>query len=363
MLPSISQTTSRTTRRTLLLLATMGVAALVLPTMKWVTHGPLAGPAALVADDTKADARNVGGGADRREKPGAESKGRDAAVDVEYLPRPSKFEERVLAALEKPIDIAFLDRGLEDCFAYLQEESKIPMWLDRQTLTDEGVALDQKITLKLKGGRLESVLNLILNPVQLTYFPENDVLMITSHSKAGENLITRTYPVRDLCQGRVDAHGEPPQKDDKAAVGDALGRGIASVESHQMHERHQVIGVIHQLGATRFGGEIDIQIAQGFGGGGQPGGGNGGAAATSKPAPPNNYGNLMNAITSTIQPDSWEDLSGPGSMMPVREAGCLVIRQTWAVHRQILQLLRDLREAKHLAPGGKALTPAGDRKK
>jgi hypothetical protein len=57
---------------------------------------------------------------------------------------------------------------------------------------------------------------------------------------------------------------------------------------------------------------------------------------------------LINTITTTIDPDSWEELSGEGSSMAVQQAGSLVIRQTWSVHRKILQLLRDLRESKRL---------------
>ncbi len=56
--------------------------------------------------------------------------------------------------------------------------------------------------------------------------------------------------------------------------------------------------------------------------------------------------NLVQAIITNIQPDSWEELSGPGSWTYVRETGSLVIRQTWHIHREILQLLRDLRAAR-----------------
>jgi hypothetical protein len=57
---------------------------------------------------------------------------------------------------------------------------------------------------------------------------------------------------------------------------------------------------------------------------------------------------LIDAITTTIQPDSWEDLNGPGSMAYAREIGCLVIRQTQPTHREIVKLLRLWREARDL---------------
>ena len=94
--------------------------------------------------------------------------------------------------------------------------------------------------------------------------------------------------------------------------------------------------------------------------------------ADPKPAPSGQGGfaprmprfeDLEEALTSTIEPDSWEDLSGPGAFTYVKETGCLVVRQTWAVHRQIVQLLHNLREAKHIGPGGKAAAQAGEAKK
>jgi hypothetical protein len=318
------------------------IAALAFPALKWAAHAPSAGPSVAFADEKvqPADAGKGTAGAVRHDKQGTTTKGREAAVEVEYLPRPSRVEEQILAALEKPIDVEFLDLPLEDCLNFLHETANVPIWLDKQTLTDEGVALDQPITLKLKGARLESVLHLLLKPVQLAFHTEDDVMVITTATKAGEILITRTYPVHDLFQGRVEAEpGEPAQKTEKAAASNIRG-----------------------------GGFFDIEVAQGFGGGGaNAGAGKDGGAADAKPAalppPPKRYDDLVDAITNTIDPDSWEDLSGPGTYTYVKETGCLVIRQTWNVHRKILQLLRDLREAKPLAPGGKAVAPAGDVKR
>lgn len=47
--------------------------------------------------------------------------------------------------------------------------------------------------------------------------------------------------------------------------------------------------------------------------------------------------------------------------MTMQQAGSLVIRQTWSVHRKILQLLRDLREAKRLGEDGAAPATAKQR--
>ena len=61
------------------------------------------------------------------------------------------------------------------------------------------------------------------------------------------------------------------------------------------------------------------------------------------------FTSLMNLISTTVQPDSWEDLSGPGSIMPVTlpdQSRTLAIRQTQAVHDEVSRLLADLRKAR-----------------
>jgi hypothetical protein len=118
-----------------------------------------------------------------------------ASVDlVRYNPT----EEKIRSALSKPTTVEFLDLPLEDCITFLKEYHNINIWIDRATLTDEGVALDQPITLKLGGVTLRSVLKLLLEPAQLTYVIEDEVMKITTSTKAGEKLQTRVYPVGDL---------------------------------------------------------------------------------------------------------------------------------------------------------------------
>jgi hypothetical protein len=138
---------------------------------------------------------------------------------------------------------------------------------------------------------VESVLRFLLTRRQLDFVPEDDVLVITRSGKADQKLITRTYPVADLIAAPDKAEGEaaPPAKE-------------------------------------------------------------GGDAAPPQARRATPFRSLMQAIESTVEPDSWESLSGPGTMSPVAQSGSLVIRQTWSNHRQVLQLLRSLRESKRLGP-------------
>ena len=114
------------------------------------------------------------------------------------LVRYNPTEERIRRTLSRPTTVEFLDLPLEDCITFLKEYHNINIWLDKATLADEGVALDQPITLKLAGVTMRSVLKLLLEPLQLTYVIEDEVMKITTSAKAGEKLTTRVYPVGDL---------------------------------------------------------------------------------------------------------------------------------------------------------------------
>jgi hypothetical protein len=118
-----------------------------------------------------------------------------ASVD---LMRYNKTEEKIRRSLSQPTTVEFLDLPLEDAITFLKEYHNINIYIDKATLTDEGVALDQPITLKLAGVTLRSVLKLLLEPVQLTWVIEDEVMKITTSAKAGEKLQTRVYPVGDL---------------------------------------------------------------------------------------------------------------------------------------------------------------------
>ena len=58
---------------------------------------------------------------------------------------------------------------------------------------------------------------------------------------------------------------------------------------------------------------------------------------------PPNFGPLMNIITGTIRPDSWDDNGGPGGIYPCPTGSLLVISQKREVHEEIAELLVSIR--------------------
>src|SRR5262249_19889145 len=126
MLPALCESTPRTSRRLYLLIAVAAAALLTLPTLSW-------GPA---AKSVTADDKTAAGQGDK--KPGDPAATAKKPPEVEYLPRPTKDEQKILDAMVKPTTVEFIDLPLEDCITFLKEYHNINIWLDKGKLSDEG---------------------------------------------------------------------------------------------------------------------------------------------------------------------------------------------------------------------------------
>jgi len=118
-----------------------------------------------------------------------------ASVD---LHKSSKAEENISAQLDKQTEIAFTDTPLTDAVTFLSEYHNIPIIIDNEALTEEGIAPDVAVTRTLTGVKLRSAMKIILQPLQLSYVIEDEVMKITTAAKEKERLQTRVYPVGDL---------------------------------------------------------------------------------------------------------------------------------------------------------------------
>jgi len=77
-------------------------------------------------------------------------------------------------------------------------DEKIEFQLDDKALEGAGVGSDTPMTRNLKDVKLSSAFRLLLDPLDLVAMIQNDVIFITTSDVAGNELITRTYPVADL---------------------------------------------------------------------------------------------------------------------------------------------------------------------
>jgi len=107
-------------------------------------------------------------------------------------------EEAILAALQEPTSLQFIETKLFDVVDFLREKHAVQIHIDQRALNELGIPSDTPITLNLSGIPLRSGLELMLRELDLTWTIESDVLLITTAERAETLLITKTYEVADL---------------------------------------------------------------------------------------------------------------------------------------------------------------------
>ena len=156
-------------------------------------------------------------------------------------------ERKIYRALNERGEVNFNGTPLSGVIKFFRESYGIPIVLDDKALEDENITPDEPVTLELPPISFRSALKLILEPLQLTYVIEDEVMRITS-KKTSANVV-RVYPVGDLVVPVTSGGGGLGGQGGGFGGGGIGGGG---------------------LGGGGFGG------GGGLGGGGLGGGGNGG---------------------------------------------------------------------------------------
>ena len=157
-------------------------------------------------------------------------------------------EQKIYRALKEPTDVSFNGTTLSAVIKFFRETHNIPIVIDDKALEEENLTADEPITLELPNISFRSALKLVLEPLQLTYVIEDEVMRITSKRTSAN--VVRVYPVGDLVVPIVSGGGGGGFGGGAGGLGGGLGGG---------------------QGGGGFGG--GGQGGGGFGGGGQGGGG------------------------------------------------------------------------------------------
>jgi hypothetical protein len=178
-------------------------------------------------------------------------------------------EQKIHQALDAVVILHHDTAPLEQVICGLARQLRIPVYIDRPTLVEEVVSLDQPVTIHVHGISARSALALLLEPLHLASLVEDEMLMVTTAAAASEKLETRVYDVTDLVAWR------DPNR------------------------------------ANRF-----------------------------------DFSRVTQLLQTTIDPVSWQNLSGPGSIMEFDsdDYRVLCIRQTQPIHQKIRELLAAIRK-------------------
>ncbi len=263
----------------------------------------------------------------------------------------SEKELEIEGKLKTPVSLRFQEMPLAQVVEELSRLAQVNMHLDNRGLAEEGVATDTPVTIELSQDiSLKSALNLILEPLRLSYVIKDEVLKITSeHLRDGE-IFTVTYNVADLVtpipnfspNGRMGLAGALQDAQNSIPMyggmgGDAPLQVVAS-NSGSMSNAMMSSNLLAQVSSASGAAMAAASAGQppAFGPGGLGGGGQA------------DFQSLIELITSTIAPTTWDEVGGPGAIQEYRNNLSLVISQTQEVHEEIADLLAQLRRLQDL---------------
>ena len=100
--------------------------------------------------------------------------------------------------LTQPGNFEFAETPLRDVVRWVAENYRIKATLDDKALAAAGVAPDAPVTIRLRGVKLESALNLTLRNFGLLWTVQGDQLAVTTPEAENRRAISVEYNVRDL---------------------------------------------------------------------------------------------------------------------------------------------------------------------
>ena len=261
---------------------------------------------------------------------------------------PAEYRIRqVLANMQ--VSQVFQGTPLVQAIDILGQEAGINIAFDARGLAAEGVDPEVPVNLNLRQPvSLQSALDLILSTYNLTFVIESEVIKITGKSQAAPKLNRLQYYVGDLVTPIPNFQGVNPITVMSAGgVVSTAGMGL----SGQMGTGGQMVGPIaanannqgpSNISPIALAQQLDPKSYGNYGGGSNPPlidpltGQGGGVMA--------DFTQLRELIQTTIDPDSWEENGGTGTITEFRNTNSLVIRAPQTVHDQIQDLLTRLRE-------------------
>ena len=216
--------------------------------------------------------------------------------------RDSKSGAKIRKTLKKEVSVTMKNNviSLTDFAQQLAAQTGLNILIDTRALDDLGMTSDVKVSGGSAKQTLEDWLTSSLRRLDLTYYIDNEVIVVTTLDAAEMNLSLKLYPVEDLVRDLPHAPAWP------------LSTNVFVEPSHAMFERDRFV-VLEGLPPAMADASLD---------------------------------QLIGVIQDSIVPDTWETFGGPSTLASMNGLDCLFVSTTEPVHRQIEHLLQTIGKAK-----------------
>lgn len=286
------------------------------------------------------------------------NKKKDSPV-VEYRKRTRVAEQKILNALNKTVALEFKETPLSDVVIFFADKLSVQVYLNEQALNDEGIAIDEPITFASKNIAARSALKIMLDRLDLCWIVRREMLYFTSKTHVEELLTLKVYDVTDVVnlvkeddpnsgnttiwQGGFGGNGYfnmADQKSDKDGEWKTVEGAGGSVETEEttIVDDFGIKGTIKPFDPVQGEPLLTKRAAK---------------KAKKKLVP--DFDGLIELIQNETG-NPWEDIDGDGGRIAEfehvgKKKYYLVIRQSFRVHQEIEDLLRDMRKVIHSSSG------------
>lgn len=240
-------------------------------------------------------------------------------------------EKQIEESLSNKISLHFEDTPLIEVIRYVRTATGTNVAIDLPAIEEEGVTTNTLVTIDVDNIMVQSALNLILEPLNLGYSIENEVLKITSILQQQGKMVAAAYPVADLVVRMRSQNREPSNVFTNNLFNADAQMSVSSVGGPQNSGMFQVGSGAQSQSPFMMGGGSGMNAQ--LSGSGQE---------------QFEFDTLVDLLTSVVEPDSWQEVGGLGTIRSNETTLSLVIRQTQQVHREISDLLDQLRRLQDL---------------
>lgn len=230
-----------------------------------------------------------------KDHPAVEKSGRQRASDAAF------------AALQRPIKLDLTDADVDALARQIASHSKVPAAVDYKALEEAGIEGSKlRLTRRLPNLPLHTALDRLLEGTKMTWAISDGVLLITTESTSETLVETRVYNIHDL--------GEPTRSSLQQSAIDPPVDDIRAADARPGSSLLQS-PYLAQVLPPYFG----YPVAE-------------------------NFDNVLELVNASIEPTSWSEVGGAGSVRPLASAGALVVSQTARIHLEVEQFLAGLRK-------------------
>lgn len=224
-------------------------------------------------------------------------------------------------------EIRFEDMPLGEVLDNIARVFDVNIVVRWNRLAAVGIERDAGVSLSARNMRLSQVLWLVLNQldgasVKLAYRADRDMILISTADDLGGSMVVKVYDIEDLVANRIARPTFSAERLHTAVTG---VQPVVAAGAVGVRPLTQDFGTGIYLNSDDVGSDSPVNDEE--------------AVAPGETTKEQRIQQLINVITTTIEPDSWAVNGGRGSIIGFR--GRLVVRNSPFVHQQLGGALTD----------------------